>query len=144
MLLTSVQHNGLGDADDNIDGLEEDTVKECLLAMTTLKEFDAESITAAVEEQLMCHGIDELNFCSFAKVTFEPGCKIRISHNSIISENMLEHHIDGKMQDSPKHKTERRKACGLLNGGVITECQHLQRLWPLGFGLGRQGSHHVP
>lgn len=38
----------------------EDTVKECLLAMTTLKEFDAECITAAIEEQLAHHGIDEL------------------------------------------------------------------------------------
>lgn len=38
----------------------EDTVKECLLAMTTLKEFDADSITAAIEEQLVHHAIDKL------------------------------------------------------------------------------------
>ncbi|XDV26648.1 hypothetical protein PO909_030302, partial [Leuciscus waleckii] len=35
----------------------EDTVKECLLAITTLMEFDAESITA-IEEQLVHHTID--------------------------------------------------------------------------------------
>lgn len=31
-----------------------------MITTTTLKEFDAESITAAIEEQLMHHGIDEL------------------------------------------------------------------------------------
>ncbi len=35
-------------------------MKECLIAMTTIKVFDAEYITAAIEEQLMHHGIDEL------------------------------------------------------------------------------------
>lgn len=44
--------------------LAEDTVNECLLAMTTLQTFDAESITSAIEEQLMCHGIDELKCVS--------------------------------------------------------------------------------
>lgn len=40
----------------------EDTVKECLLAMTTLKEFEAECITADIEEQLVDHGVDELKY----------------------------------------------------------------------------------
>ncbi|XP_073726196.1 zinc finger MYM-type protein 1-like [Misgurnus anguillicaudatus] len=38
----------------------ESVVKECLLAMKTLKEFDAECITTAIEEELVFHGLDKL------------------------------------------------------------------------------------
>lgn len=38
----------------------EGSLKECLLAMTELKGFDAETVTAAIEEQLRLNGIDHV------------------------------------------------------------------------------------
>ncbi|KAI9525286.1 hypothetical protein NQZ68_009967 [Dissostichus eleginoides] len=84
------------------------------------------------------------NVSSFSQVAFQAGNKLTMVNNSTAREGMLEHNINWQTWDPPKHEKERCKACCLMLSAIVTECQHLEHLWPPGLGMWMQGPYHAP